>query len=155
MSERRVLGQHRSTQRKVPCGADDELALAEPFIDRGPPAHIRSDNGSEFIATAVRKWLGQIGVKTLYITPGPPWENGYNESFNGSPRDELLNGEIFYGLAEAELLIEAWRRHDKPFDHTAARATAHRRRKRRQQCPNNQPGPPDGAAHKCVCNFIS
>jgi transposase InsO family protein len=66
-------------------------ALAELFIDRGPPAHIRSDNGGEFIATAVQKWLEQIGVKTLYITPGSPWENGYNESFNGSLRDELLN----------------------------------------------------------------
>ncbi|WP_148564655.1 IS3 family transposase [Sphingobium baderi] len=86
-------------------------ALAELFIARGPPAHIRSDNGSEFIATAVQKWLGQIGVNTLYITPGSPWENGYNESFNGSLRDELLNGEIFYSLAEARVLIEAWRRH--------------------------------------------
>ena len=72
---------------------------------------IRSDNGSEFIATAVQKWLGQVGVKTLYIAPGSPWENGYNESFNGSLRDELLNGEIFYRLAEARVLIEAWRRH--------------------------------------------
>ncbi|WP_240610147.1 IS3 family transposase, partial [Sphingomonas pokkalii] len=86
-------------------------ALADLFIERGPPAHIRSDNGSEFIATAVQTWLGQIGVKTLYIAPGSPWENGYNESFNGSLRDELLNGEIFYSLAEAKVLIEAWRRH--------------------------------------------
>jgi transposase InsO family protein len=86
-------------------------ALVELFIARGPPAHIRSDNGSEFIATAVQKWLGQVGVKTLYIAPGSPWENGYNESFNGSLRDELLNGEIFYSLAEAKVLIEAWRRH--------------------------------------------
>ena len=86
-------------------------ALADLFIARGPPAHIRSDNGSEFIATAVQKWLGQVGVKTLYITPGSPWENGYNESFNGSLRDELLNGEIFYSLAEAKVLIEAWRSH--------------------------------------------
>ena len=86
-------------------------ALAELFSERGPPAHIRSDNGSEFIATAVQAWLGQIGVKTLYIAPGSPWENGYNESFNGSLRDELLNGEIFYSLAEARVLIEAWRRH--------------------------------------------
>jgi hypothetical protein len=76
-------------------------ALAELFFWRGPPAHIRSDNGSEFIAGEVQKWLGKIGVKTLYITPGSPWENGYNESFNGSLRDELLNGEIFYSLAEA------------------------------------------------------
>ena len=94
-------------------------ALAGLFIARGPPADIRSDTpvqsevegGSEFIATAVQKWLGQIGVNTLYITPGSPWENGYNESFNGSLRDELLNGEIFYSLAEARVLIEAWRRH--------------------------------------------
>ena len=68
-------------------------ALADLFISRGPPAHIRSDNGSEFIATAVQQWLGQIGVKTLYIAPRSPWENGYNESFNGSLHDELLNGE--------------------------------------------------------------
>jgi putative transposase len=86
-------------------------ALAELFIERGPPAHIRSDNGSEFIATAVQERLAKIGVKTLYITPGSPWENGYNESFNGSLRDELLNGEILYSLAEAKVLIEAWRRH--------------------------------------------
>ncbi len=70
-------------------------ALAELFIDRGPRAHIRSDNGSEFIATAVQKWLGQIGVKTLYIAPGSRWENAYNKSFNGSLRDELLNDKIF------------------------------------------------------------
>jgi transposase InsO family protein len=91
---------------------DDVLAaLADLFISRGPPANIRSDNGSEFIGTAVQKWLGQIGVKTLYIAPVSPWENGYNESFNGSLRDELLNGEIFYSLAEAKVLIKAWRRH--------------------------------------------
>ncbi len=67
--------------------------------------------GPEFIANAVQEWLRMIGVKTLYITPGSPWENGYCESFNGSMRDELLNGEIFYTLAEARILIEAWRRH--------------------------------------------
>ncbi len=86
-------------------------ALADLFIVRGPPANIRSDNGSEFIATAVQSWLGRIGVKTLYIPPASPWENGYKESFNGSLRDELLDGEIFYSLAEAKVLIEAWRRH--------------------------------------------
>jgi transposase InsO family protein len=91
--------------------ADVLAALADLFITRGPPANIRSDNGSEFIATAVQKWLAQVGVTTLYITPASPWENGYNESFNGSLRDELLNGEIFYSLAEAKVLIEAWRRH--------------------------------------------
>jgi putative transposase len=92
--------------------SEDVLAaLAELFVTRGPPAHIRSDNGPEFIANAVQQWLAKIGVKTLYITPGSPWENGYCESFNGSMRDELLNGEIFYTLAEAQILIEAWRRH--------------------------------------------
>ena len=91
--------------------ADVLAILAQLFILRGPPAHIRSDNGPEFIATAVKGWLGQIGVQTLYITPGSQWENGYCESFNGSLRDELLNGEIFYSLAEAQILIEAWRRH--------------------------------------------
>jgi putative transposase len=92
--------------------SDDVLhCLAELFTDRGPPDHIRSDNGSEFTAMAVRNWLARIGVRTLYIEPGSPWENGYNESFNGKLRDELLNGEIFYTLAEARILIERWRRH--------------------------------------------
>ncbi len=86
-------------------------ALAELFVTRGPPARIRSDNGPESIANAVQQWLSRIGVKTLYITPGSPWENGYCEPFNGSMRDELLNGEIFYTLAEAQILIEAWRQH--------------------------------------------
>jgi hypothetical protein len=67
--------------------------------------------GAESIATAVQTWLAQTGVKTLYIAPGSPWEHGYNESFNGPLRDELLNGEIFYSLAAAKVLIEAWRRH--------------------------------------------
>jgi transposase InsO family protein len=80
------------------------------FIFRGIPSHIRSDNGPEFTATAVRKWLGQLGVKTLFIEPGSPWENGYIESFNGKLRDELLNREIFTTLTEAKILIEQWRR---------------------------------------------
>jgi len=92
--------------------SDDVLhTLAALFVERGPPDHIRSDNGGEFTARAVRNWLGRIGVKTLYIEPGSPWENGYNESFNGKLRDELLNGEIFYSLREAQVLIEQWRRH--------------------------------------------
>jgi putative transposase len=92
--------------------SDDVLhALADLFVDRGPPDHIRSDNGSEFTAKAVRDWLGRIGIKTLYIEPGSPWENSYNESFNSKLRDELLNGEIFSSLKEAEVLIERWRRH--------------------------------------------
>lgn len=85
--------------------------LADLFFEHGPPEHIRSDNGPEFVAIAVREWLGRIGVKTLFIEPGSPWENGYNESFNGKLRDELLNGEIFETLKEAQVLIEAWRRH--------------------------------------------
>lgn len=84
-------------------------ALAELFTNWGPPAHIRSDNGNEFIATAVQKWLGRVGVRPLYITPSSPWENGYKKTFAGSLRDDLLNGEIFYKLAEAGVLIEAWR----------------------------------------------
>ena len=83
--------------------------LSRLFVDRGTPDHIRSDNGPEFTAKAVRKWLSRVGVKTLYIEPGSPWENGYNESFNGKLRDELLNGEIFMTLKEARYLIETWR----------------------------------------------
>jgi transposase InsO family protein len=92
--------------------ADDVLhCLTKLFITQGTPEHIRSDNGSEFTATAVRVWLGRVGVQTLYIEPGSPWENGYNESFNGKLRDELLNREIFYTLKEAQVLIEQWRQH--------------------------------------------
>ena len=83
--------------------------LTELFVTRRPPDYIRSDNGPEFTAKAVREWLSRVGVTTLYIEPGSPWENGYNESFNGKLRDELLNGEIFYTLKEAQILIERWR----------------------------------------------
>ena len=85
--------------------------LADLFILRGIPGHIRSDNGSEFIATAVKDWIAAVGAKTAYIERGSPWENGYIESFNGKLRDELLNGEIFYSLREAQVVIEQWRRH--------------------------------------------
>ena len=78
---------------------------------RGVPDHIRSDNGPEFTATVVRDWLGKVGVKTLFIEPGSPWENGYCESFNGKLRDELLAREVFYTLRETKVLIERWRRH--------------------------------------------
>ena len=92
--------------------SDDVLhCLTDLFVQHGPPDHIRSDNGTEFTANAVRDWLGRIGVKTLFIAPGSPWENGYNESFNGKLRDELLNVEIFYTLEEAKVLVEQWRRH--------------------------------------------
>jgi transposase InsO family protein len=82
--------------------------IANLFLIHGCPDHIRSDNGSEFKSDFIRDWLKAIGVKTLYIEPGSPWENGYNESFNGKLRDELLNGEIFYTLKEAQVLIEMW-----------------------------------------------
>lgn len=81
------------------------------FLVHGVPEHIRSDNGAEFTAKAVREWLSAAKVRTLFIEPGSPWENGYNESFNGKLRDELLNGEIFYTLKEAKVVIESWRRH--------------------------------------------
>lgn len=91
--------------------AQDVLSqLYKLFIIRGVPDHIRSDNGTEFTAKAVREWLANVGVKTLFIEPGSPWENGYIESFNGKMRDELLNREIFTTLTEAKVLIEMWRR---------------------------------------------
>ena len=90
--------------------SDDVLrTLARPFVQRGPPAFIRSDNGPECTATVVRGWLRRLGVKTLFIEPGSPWGNGYNESFNGKIRDELLNGEIFCTPREAQVIIESWR----------------------------------------------
>ena len=85
--------------------------LTDLFILWGVPAYIRSDNGPEFVAEAVRKWINAVGAKTAYIEPGSPWENGYIESFNARFRDELLNGEIFYSLKEAQIVIEQWRRH--------------------------------------------
>jgi len=78
-------------------------------VVRGIPEHIRSDNGPEFIACALRNWLARVGTRTLYIERGSPWENGYCESFNGKLRDERLNGETFYSLKEAQILIERWR----------------------------------------------
>jgi len=84
--------------------------LADLFITRGLPQHIRSDNGPEFAAKAVRRWLARLEVQTLFIEPGSPWENGYIESFNGKLRDELLNGEIFMTLYEAKVIIEEWRK---------------------------------------------
>ena len=90
--------------------SDDVLQyLADLFILRGVPEHIRSDNGPEFTAKAARNWLGRVGVKTLFIQPGSPWENGYVESFNGKLRDEFLNREVFYTLWEVQVLAEQWR----------------------------------------------
>ncbi|MBN6824678.1 IS3 family transposase (plasmid) [Methylobacterium radiotolerans] len=91
--------------------ADVIDVLSDLFILRGVPAHIRSDNGPEFIAKSVQSWIAAVGARTAYITPGSPWENGYVESFNAQIRNELLNGEIFYTLKEAQIMIEGWRRH--------------------------------------------
>jgi len=85
--------------------------LAELCLVRGVPEHIRSDQGPEFIATAVKDWIAAVGAKTAYIEKSSPWENGYVESFNGKLRDELLNVEVFNSLREAQVLIENWRRH--------------------------------------------
>jgi len=85
-------------------------AMAELFVRKGLPEYIRSDNGPEFCAKAVREWLNRLNVGPLFIEPGSPWENGYCESFNGKLRDELLNREIFYTLEEAKVLIENWRK---------------------------------------------
>lgn len=91
--------------------ADDvQATLAELFIQRGVPEYIRSDNGPEFTAERVKDWLPKVGVKTLFIEPGSPWENGYNESFNGKFRDELLNGELFDTVWEARVIAERWRK---------------------------------------------
>jgi len=85
--------------------------LADVMLFEGVPVHIRSDNGPEMIAKVLRQWLSGLGTKSLYIEPGSPWENGYCESFNGKLRDECLNGEIFYSLKEARMVIENWRIH--------------------------------------------
>jgi len=96
--------------------SDDVLhCLTDLFVKYGPPEHIRSDNGPEFTAKAVRSWLKHIGVKTLFIEPGSPWENGYTESFNGKLRDEVLNREIFYTLQEAQVIVKTWRQEYNTF----------------------------------------
>lgn len=85
--------------------------LFELFLSRGAPEYVRSDNGPEFTASAVRKWLTNMGSVTLFIEPGSPWENGYVESFNGKMRDELLNGEILDTLLEAKVIVGQWVKH--------------------------------------------
>ena len=79
------------------------------MLYRGIPEHLRSDNGPEFVAKELRKWLATLGTGTLYIEPGSPWENGFIESFNGKLRDECLNAELFLSLAEARYIVDRWR----------------------------------------------
>lgn len=98
------------TQRRI-NSQDVILQLSEIFLQRGIPQHIRSDNGPEFVAKKLVKWFEELEVKPLFIQPGSPWENGYCESFNGKMRYEFLNGEIFYSLFEARVLIDEWRVH--------------------------------------------
>ena len=86
-------------------------ALADVMVVRGVPEFIRSDNGPEMTANEVKRWLQEVGAKTLFIEPGSPWENGYVESFNGKLRDELLNRELVATLWEVQVLVERWRRH--------------------------------------------
>jgi len=95
--------------RRQQTAHDVLMRLAELFIRRGIPKYIRSDNGPEFTAAAVREWLGRLGVETLFIEPGSPWENGYIESFHGKLRDELLEREVFDTVWEAQVLVERWR----------------------------------------------
>ena len=97
-------------QRRI-RSQDVILALADLFLQRGCPAFIRSDNGPEFIAKKLVKWMQGLEVQPLFIQPGSPWENGYCESFNGKMRYELLDGEIFFSLFEAKVVIEKWRQH--------------------------------------------
>ena len=113
-----MAGQSQARRATVATGGTEsaeETAQAGPpvahlFIERGVPAHIRSDNGPEFTAKAVRRWLGRVGVSTLFIEPGSPWGDGYIESFNGKFRDEFLDREVFDTPLEAKILIERWRR---------------------------------------------
>jgi len=100
-----VVGFHLTWEDVVEC-------LEHLFVHRGLPAYIRSDNGSEFTTPKLREWLKRLGVQTAFIEPGSPWENGYNESFNGTLRRELLNREVFDTLLEAQVLIERYRRSD-------------------------------------------
>lgn len=95
--------------RSRPTGVIDTLRRL--FIERGEPTYVRSDNGPEFIAEALKEWLALSGVKTLYIEPGAPWENAYSETFIGRLRDELLERELFIDLKEAQILLEDYRKH--------------------------------------------
>jgi putative transposase len=99
----------RFARRRNLIGGIETLANTRLF--EGLPTYIRSDNGPEMVAKVLREWLTGLGARNLYIEPGSPWENGFCESFNGKLRDECLNGEIFYSLREAQVVIEQWRIH--------------------------------------------
>jgi transposase InsO family protein len=127
--------------RKV-TAADVLDRLCALFVGRGVPGHVRSDNGPAFAARAVRSWLGGLGVKTLFIEPGSPWENGSVESFNGTLRDELPNPEVFDTFLEARVRVERWRRDDN-------RVRPHSSLGYRPPAPEAfQPGPPAPVARE-------
>ena len=123
--------------------ADVIDVLSDLFILRGIPGHIRSDNGPEFAATAVKAWISGVGAKTAFIEPGSPWENGYVESFNGKLRDELLNAEVFNTLAEAKVLIEQWRIH---YNTVRPHSSLHYRPPAPEVLLHAHPPPPTGSA---------
>jgi putative transposase len=102
---------HDARRSASPASLTPSMILSDLFILRGIPGHIRSDNGPKFVAEAVQKWIAAVGAKTAYIERGGLWENDYIDSFNAHLCDELLNGEIFYTLREAQIVIESWRRH--------------------------------------------
>ena len=104
--------------------------LSDLFILRGVPDHVRSDNGPEFVAKAVQGWITAVGAQTAYLAPGSPWENGFIESVNARLRDELLDGETFYSLREAQVVIESWRRQYNPFRPRTPRSATARRLQR-------------------------
>jgi transposase InsO family protein len=110
MRERDRAAQHPRVARRL-NSVDVVDVLSDLFILRGIPGHLRSDNGPEFVAKTVRTWIAAVGAKAAYTEPGSPWENGFAESFDGKLRDELLDGEVFYSLAEAKVVVEGWRRH--------------------------------------------
>jgi transposase InsO family protein len=102
--------------------------LGDCMLAHGVPEHVRSDNGAEMTARRVKQWLQTVGTQPLFMEPGSPWENGYCESFNGKLRDECLNGEIFYSLKEAQVVIEMWRKHYNTIRPHSAWVIVHRRR---------------------------
>ena len=108
--------------------------MADVMLERGVPEHIRSDNSAEMTAKIVRGWFAKLGATTLYIEPGSPWENGYCKSFNGKLRDECLNGEIFYSLKEASIVIEQWRKHYNTIRPHSSLNYHRRRRHHRPKC---------------------
>ena len=126
-AQRRILlsgiGNVKQRESKEGAACDGSSVIAW----RTWPYAVR--NGPEFVAKGVQDWIGTVGAKTAYIEPGSPWENGYIESFNARLRDELLNGEIFYTLREAKIVIESWRRHYKLFGRMHRSTTNHQHRK--------------------------